>query len=166
MLPSRDSFPQFGTQNSFGTPGNVFENPLARNEPTAYCSRYVYASSLTATHCELVSLYTGRSIAKKKELERHVQNFALPTPRYARKFSTWNPPSHAERADRQNCMVEQPRNQVSDVHFHSVGKRASRPRYVLVQTFPRKQCSGPKKWRWSFGGRSSDVAVNSTKSFA
>ena len=43
--------------------------------------------------------------------------FAISTPRFARTFSTWTPPSHAEGACPQNCMVEQPRNQVSEMHF-------------------------------------------------
>ena len=73
--------------------------------------------SLTDTHCEFVSLSTGRPAAKEEESVRRIQNFATPTPRYARKFSTWNPSSHAEVAHPQNCMVEQPRNQVSEMHF-------------------------------------------------
>ena len=32
-------------------------------------------------------------------------------------FQLWNPPSHAEGARPQNCMVEQPKNQVSETHF-------------------------------------------------
>ena len=32
-------------------------------------------------------------------------------------------------------------------HF-SVGKRASRPTYVPVLTFPRMPCCGSKRWRW------------------
>ena len=38
-----------------------------------------------------MSLNTGRSVAKIDESERNNQNLALPTPRFARKFSTWNP---------------------------------------------------------------------------
>ena len=41
----------------------------------------------------------------------------MPTPRFATKFSTWNPVSHAAGAHPQNCMFEQPRSQVSDMHF-------------------------------------------------
>ena len=40
----------------------------------------------------------------------------IPTPRFAWKFSTWNPLSHAEGAYPHNCMLEQPRNQVSEMH--------------------------------------------------
>ena len=39
----------------------------------------------------------------------------MPTPRFARKFSTWNPPSQEEGAYPQNCM--QSRNQVSEMLF-------------------------------------------------
>ena len=45
-------------------------------------------------------------------------------------------------------------------------RRPSRPRYVPVVTFPRKICSGSKKWRWSnqwtiFGRRSQLEGVDS-----
>ena len=132
---SRDSCLQPGARNSFGISGNVFEDPPAPNE-----------RSLTGTLCEPVSLNIGRSVANGEESERNTQHFAIPTPRLARKFSTWNPPSHAEGAYPQNCMVAQPRNQVSEMHFDkcpdlfrhfSVGKRAG---YVPVLTLPRKLC--------------------------
>ena len=45
------------------------------------------------------------------------QNHTLPTPRFDRKFSTWNLPSHVGGTYPQNCMVENPRNQISDLHF-------------------------------------------------
>ena len=44
------------------------------------------ASGLTCTQCELVSLNTGRLAAKAEELQRHTPNFAILTPRFARKF--------------------------------------------------------------------------------
>ena len=69
-----------------------------------------------------MSLNTGRLAARTDELERHTEKFAIPTPRFARKFSTWNPSFHAEEAYPQNCMVQQPRNQVSDMHFDKYPK--------------------------------------------
>ena len=71
---------------------NVFEDLPT---PTAAC--FGNASGLAATRCELVSLNTGRYVAKMKEIERDTQNFAIPTPRFVWKFSPWNPPSHARR---------------------------------------------------------------------
>ena len=91
---SLDSCLQPDTRNFYGTSGNVFEDPPAPHEPTA--ARFGNARSLADTHCELVSLNTGRLAARTDELERNTQNFAPPTPRFARKFSTWNPPFHAE----------------------------------------------------------------------
>ena len=77
---------------SCGTPGNVFFlNPSASDEPTASCSRHVCARSPTATHGEPMSPNTRRSDAKMDGVERTTQNFAIPTPRFGRKFSTWNP---------------------------------------------------------------------------
>ena len=72
------------TRNLYGTSGNILEDLSAPNEPTATC--FGNARSLTNTHCELVSLNTGRLAAKAVELERNIQNFAIPTPRFARKF--------------------------------------------------------------------------------
>ena len=93
---SRDACLQPDTRNLCGTSGNVFENPLAPNEPTASCLGNVCARSFSATHCELASPNTRRSVANMAELERHTQNFAKLAPRFVRKFFTWNPPSHAE----------------------------------------------------------------------
>ena len=39
--------------------------------------------------------------------------------RFARIFSTWNPPSRAEGASPQNCKVEEPRNQISEHEFQT-----------------------------------------------
>ena len=66
---------------------------------------------------KLCLLKKGRPAERANELERNPQNFTTPTPRFARKFSTWNLPSHAEGAYPQNCMDEQPRNQVPEMHF-------------------------------------------------
>ena len=130
-----------------------FKIHLHRMNPATVC--FGNARSLADTHYEPMSLHTGRLAARSEGPERNTQNFAIPTPRFAWKFSTWNPLSHAGGAYPQNCMVELPRNQVSEMHFDtfsnpstffSVGKRASRPRYVLVLPFPRKLCCGSKKW--------------------
>ena len=153
-LISRDSGLQLDTRNSFGISGNVFEDLLAPSEPPA--AFFVNWTSSASAHCEPVSLNTGRLADRAKELERNNQNSAIPTPRFARKFSPWNPPSHAQGSCPQNCMDEQPRNQVSEMHFDNflnpatfqmLEKRVSRSRYVPVHSFPRKPCCGSKKWR-------------------
>ena len=95
--------------------GIFFEYLPAPTEPSADC--FGNAKCLASAPCEPISPNTGRSVASMAESERNTQNFAIPTPRFARKFSTWNPPSRAEGACPQNCMVEQPRNQVSEMHF-------------------------------------------------
>ena len=58
---SRNSCLQPETRNSYGTSGNVFEDLLAPNEPSA---------------------------SRADELERYTPYVAIPTPRLARKFST------------------------------------------------------------------------------
>ena len=91
---SRDSCLQPDTRNLYGTSGNVFEDLPAPNEPTAACSGN--SRSLAGAQCEPVSLNTGRLAERANEFERHTQNLAILTPRFGRKFSTWNPSSHAE----------------------------------------------------------------------
>ena len=71
---------------------------------------------------------TGRSTARIGDLERNIQNLPIPTTRFARKFSTWNPPSHAEGAYSSNCMVEQPRNEV----LERAGRISGRSQDVAV----------------------------------
>ena len=111
---SRGSSLQPGTRNVYGTSGNVFEDLLAPGEPAAFSGN---STSMASAPCEPVSLTTGRPAAREEELERNAQNSAIPTPRFDGKFSTLTPPSHAEGAYPQNCSVEQPRNQVSDMRF-------------------------------------------------
>ena len=67
-----------------------------------------------------MSLNTGRLAARAEELERNPQNLAILTPRFATKFTTWKHPSHAEGAYPQNCIVEQTRNEVSEMHFDKI----------------------------------------------
>ena len=53
---------------------------------------------------------TGRIAGRAGVLEKDLENPAMPT-----KFSTWKPPSHAEGTYPQNCMIEVPRNQISEL---------------------------------------------------
>ena len=62
---------QLDTRNLYRTSGNVFEDLLAPNEPTAACLGN--GRSVTDTHCELVSLNTGKSCAAtEEEVERNI----------------------------------------------------------------------------------------------
>ena len=101
-LLSRDSCLQLEKRNSCGMSGNVSENLPAPNEPSA--PFFGNSRSLASAQCEPVSLNTG-GVADPAEKERNTQHFAIPTPRFAREFSTWKPPSHAEGAYPQNSMV-------------------------------------------------------------
>ena len=51
--------------------------------------------NVVAASCGVVSLNTGRIAERTNELERDPQILAIPTPRFARQFSTWGPPSQA-----------------------------------------------------------------------
>ena len=86
------------------------------NEPSA-AAFFGNSKSSAPAQCEPVSLNTATLAERAHNLERNTQNCAIFTPRLARKFSTRNPPSHADGVYPQNSMVEQPRNQVSVMHF-------------------------------------------------
>ena len=73
-----------------------FFNLLAPNEPSA--AFFGNSRGSASAQCEPVSMNTGRLADRSNELERNTQHFALLTPRFARKFSTWNLPSRAEGA--------------------------------------------------------------------
>ena len=103
------------------------------------------------------SLSAGRPVVRVDELERNTQNFAIRTPRFARQFSTWNSPSLAAGAYPQNCMVDQRRNQVSEMHFEKLpacttfpvlGNELQNRSMFLFMLHFGKQCIGSKKWRW------------------
>ena len=61
---------QLDTRNLYRTWGNVFEDLLAPNEPTAACLGN--GRNVTDAHCELVSLNTRRLAAKEEEVERNI----------------------------------------------------------------------------------------------
>ena len=61
-------------------------------------------------HIANLCLQTQEDLLRKLMIwKENTQNLAIPTPRFSGKFSTWNPPSHAEEAYPKNYMVEQPR---------------------------------------------------------
>ena len=105
---------QPATRNSLGTTRHIFEDPPAPNETSS--ALFGNSTSLASVSCGSVPMDTGRIAERAGVLERDPRNRAIPTPRLAGKFSTWNPPSHAERTYHQNCMVELPRNQFSKLH--------------------------------------------------
>ena len=56
---------------------------------------------------------TGKLVARSEEVNKDT----IPTPRFARKSSTWNSPSHVDGVHPQNYVVDQNRLQISDLHF-------------------------------------------------
>ena len=109
---SRDSSLQPDTRNSFGMSGNDFEDLLEPSEPPA--AFFGNSRSFTLAQCEPVSVNTGGLADRANERTLIILQFQL---RDSRKFSTWHPPSRAEGAYPQKCMVELPRNHFSEMHF-------------------------------------------------
>ena len=72
---------------------------------------------MASAHCGSVPVDTGRIAERASVLDRNHQNRAIPTPRFARKSSTWNSPSHAEGTYRQNCTIHFLGITISELHF-------------------------------------------------
>ena len=78
--------------------------------------------------------------ARINETNRETQSLALPTPRFARKVSTWNLPKIVKGAYPQNIMVSNRGSRSREriwinsltLQHSSVGRRASRPTNVVV----------------------------------
>ena len=99
-LLSSDSCLQPNTLKLCGTSGNVFfKIHLRRMNPQQLV---LERQEVLQRHNASVTLNTGRPAARADELQRNSHNFATATPRFARKVSAWNPPSHAEGARPQN----------------------------------------------------------------
>ena len=113
---SRDSCLQPDTRNSLGTSGHVFEGPPAPGEPSS--ALFGNSKNLASVSCRSKPIDTGKNCGTEREvLRKEPQNCSIPTPRFARKFSSRNPLYHAGGTYLQNCMMEIPRNQISELHF-------------------------------------------------
>ena len=85
----RDSCLQPSTRNSLGTSGHVFEGLHARGEASSALSEK--SKNLASSACRLKPTDTGRVAKKREGLRKEPQDCAIPTTRFVRKFSTWNP---------------------------------------------------------------------------
>ena len=137
---SRDSCSQHDTRNSWCTSGHAFEGVSAPGEPPAA----IFGSSrnMPSASCGHVPLNTGRIAERANELGRNPQNSASLTPRSGRKFSPRNPPSQAEGVHPQSCMVELPRNQVSEMHFDKFPNPATSQCWKTNFKTEESSCSG------------------------
>ena len=120
----------------------------------------MYARSLTATHGELVFLSAGRLVARIDETNKDTHRD------FAGHVSSCNPRSLAEGAYPQSYIVEQPKNQASEMLSD---------KFPLSPTFQYRKTSFKTEVWLPFGsyaldqrcgdgrlgGRSQDVAVNS-----
>ena len=112
---SRDSCLEPDTRNSFGMSGNVFvacQHGVNRQQFSLKIRQVLLRHNASPFLRRQGGLPPERmnwsgTLIILQDLHRD----------FARKFSTWNPPSHAEEAHPQNCIVDQPRNQVSEMPF-------------------------------------------------
>ena len=147
---SRDYCQRLDTRDLFGTTRNVLES---QSEPVE-SSTSIYRGVLHGRNP--ITTFDGSVFSKHRETcsqkWRSEQGHTIPTPRFARKSSTWNLPSHAEGMFPHNYMVDQRRLQISELHFDKFPTPSTflvLEDKVLVLVHPRKQCCGSKKSRWS-----------------
>ena len=114
-MVSRDNCLQLDTRNSLGTAGHVFQSLSARGEPSS--AFFENSKNLASSSCRLEPIDTGNIAEQREGPRQRPQNHTMPTPRCARMFSTWNPLYGTGGTYPQNCMVELPKYQVSEMHF-------------------------------------------------
>ena len=97
----RNDKPRF-TRNSLGTSGNVVVGLLVRSEPSA--APFDNSKNLGLSSCRLRPTATGK-IAEQRD------------PHFGRTLSTWNRPYRTGGTGSKKNIMDNPRNQVSDLHF-------------------------------------------------
>ena len=151
---SRDSWLQLATRNSLGTTRHIFEGLLAPDEPSS--ALFEKSKNLASASCRPMLVDTNRIAERGDVLGKDPQNCAMPTPRFARNFTTWNPPCHADGTYPQNWLTEILRIKSRNcILVNSLTQRASsagrpiwRPKYEVVQVVRLFHCCGSKKSRW------------------
>ena len=151
----RDSCLQLDTRNSLGTSGHVFEGLLARGEPSA--ALFENSKNLASYSCRLKPI-DARKVAEHGEgLRKEPQNHTIPTPRFATKFSTWNPLYRTggtypkkmhDRKSEEPDLGPATRKIPWLLRLPVLERPISRLKYALIQDVLLSQCFGSKKWRW------------------
>ena len=115
-VPSRDHCQRLDTRNLLGISGDVFGNSAAPIASTTSIQKgLLHGKNPVSSFDGSVFLSTGKPVARVRSEE--VIKDTIPTPRFARKSSTWNPPSYAEGVYYQNYMVDHQRLEISELHF-------------------------------------------------
>ena len=107
---SRDSCLPHDTRTFIGDQGYVF-GLLARGKP--FSALFENSQNLASSSCRPKPIDTGQIVEQREGLREEPQDSRIPTPRFAKKFSTWNPLFHAERIYSEKCMMENLGNQIS-----------------------------------------------------
>ena len=113
---SRESCLKSDTRNSLGTSGHVFEGLPARGE-TSSALLENFQGIVASSSSRLNPIDVGKIAEQRKVLRKEPPDPTIPTPRFARKVATWNPLYRAGRTYFQNCLMQNPRNQILELHF-------------------------------------------------
>ena len=136
-----------------GTSGNVFDSSSA--PVSTPCTRMLYSWNSKATLGNPVQAGTVRPVARGEEQNRDT----VPTPRFAKKTSTRDSLFPTEGPRPQNDTIDQQRLEISELHIDkfptpstfSCWKLRFETEVCSRSNFPRRQCYGSKRWRWSSG---------------
>ena len=124
------------------------------------------SKNLASASCRSTPI--GKIAERRKVFGKEPQNCSIPTPRFAKKVSTWNPLFQAEGIFLQNCVMEIPRNQISELHFGKFPDTSGLQCWKNNFKTELRSCSGclalavlwiKRSGGGQISGRSNDVAV-------
>ena len=104
---SRDSCLPHNSRNSMGTSGNDFEDLPAQGGPSP--AFFENPRNLAVSSCGLRPGNTRNTLNHGEGVRREPQSSAILTPRFSRKYETWDPLYRTGGTYSQNCMMEAPR---------------------------------------------------------
>ena len=97
-----------------GTHWEHQDTPAAGEPSWALCrNSKIWASS----SCRSKPIDTGKIVEQSEVLRKEPRNCSIPTLHFARNVATWNRLYRTGGTHSQNCMMEHPRNQISELHF-------------------------------------------------
>ena len=101
--------------NSMGTSGNVLEGRLARGEPSSTLEN---SKNSASSSCRMRPIGTSRTSEKWEKVEKRTAGFYNIHSSFCPEvLHLESSVSYIGRTYSQNCMMENPRNQISEVHF-------------------------------------------------
>ena len=119
----RDSCLPPDTRNSFCTPQNAIESLLAREKSSL--ALFENSKNLASSSCGMRRSDRGKVMQQGQGVRRALQGSTIQLLDLPEKHSTWNPCNRTGGTSSQNCMMENPRNQISELHVDKFPESAN-----------------------------------------